>query len=827
MGQGKKSSKKLLKTDAKYGRNRHTPFLQPRVTSGAFMTSALKRRLLASVAATLVGSLAITTAQAQQSLPASTPANDAGLEVVIVTAQKRTENLQDTPISVSVLSARALENRSVTSLLDLGDGAIPSLKVAPFFTRGSALVMNVRGVGVMSDSNQPARDQGVGVYVDGIYLGRAQGLGTALFDVANIEVLKGPQGTLFGRNTIGGALNIVTRRPTGEFSVDSKFGLGNYEGSKAEVRVNLPRFNGISIKLDAVLAERNGWVDNPLIGAQDFGGFKKRGFQAQALWQPTQAIDVNYAFDTSYDGSSSKYFQLLERGGPLRFAEIAVAQPDRAKVATVGVPQQLSEGNVSGHRLTMDWRLSDTLTLKSISSVRDLKQGQFDNGAASGSMVNTTGNFTNQGFARYSIARFTQDQSSQEFQLVGNTQRLKYVLGALWYEENVQDDAQAFNTVQFTDAAGVNTRLINTDYAALPIDRASRVTTTATGVFAQATYSPAFLDNRLHLTLGARWSRDAKMGQLFIVNNALPVVDGVSAARDLDAAWESIDPLVNVAFDISDNIMIYGKWSTGHKSGGANSRSLRYAPFEPESVEMYEIGVKTEFWGRRGRLNISAYSGEYKDIQLDFFAQFTQINAVTGQLVTNLRTTSETINAPGTGDLSGVEVEFNLAPLPGLRLAASYAYNQAKIPATINPFRQAGGVFITVPVPIYSIYTPENSGSASVTYSRPLWGANFLAYGDVNFDDGYFANYTDVAYDPVTRAVTVKQPKGDSSLLVNARLSLADIALGKSNMTVSLWARNLLDREQVFYRTLSTTTGSSGIYNEPRTYGLEVSFRYN
>ncbi len=109
------------------------------------------------------------------------------LEEVIVTAQKRRENLQDTPIAISVLSASGIEARNVYSLVDLGDGAIPSLKVAPFFSRPGALIMNIRGIGVLSDSNQPARDQGVGIYVDGVYLGRPQGLGTALYDV---EALK-------------------------------------------------------------------------------------------------------------------------------------------------------------------------------------------------------------------------------------------------------------------------------------------------------------------------------------------------------------------------------------------------------------------------------------------------------------------------------------------------------------------------------------------------------------------------------------------------------------------------------------------------------------
>jgi iron complex outermembrane recepter protein len=166
---------------------------------------------VAQVLACAAGSSALASEAEAAAADSAEADADNGLAEIIVTAQKREENLQETPISISVFGGDDLENRHVQSLLDLGDGAIPSLRIAPFFSRPGALIINVRGVGVLSDSNQPARDQGVGVYIDGVYQGRAQGLGTALYDVANIEVLKGPQGTLFGRNTEGGAVNIVTR----------------------------------------------------------------------------------------------------------------------------------------------------------------------------------------------------------------------------------------------------------------------------------------------------------------------------------------------------------------------------------------------------------------------------------------------------------------------------------------------------------------------------------------------------------------------------------------------------------------------------------------
>jgi outer membrane receptor protein involved in Fe transport len=163
---------------------------------------------------------------------------------------------------------------------------VPSLRVAPFYSRNSALIMNIRGIGVLSDSNQPARDQGVGVYVDGVYLGRAQGLGTALYDIENIEVLKGPQGTLFGRNTEGGAINIVTKKPSGEFHANALVGAGNYGSYKGEVHLDLPKWGNLAAKIDGVVSHRDGLVKNPLAGQTDFNFYTKRGLRGEVLWTP-------------------------------------------------------------------------------------------------------------------------------------------------------------------------------------------------------------------------------------------------------------------------------------------------------------------------------------------------------------------------------------------------------------------------------------------------------------------------------------------------------------------------------------------------------------
>jgi iron complex outermembrane receptor protein len=187
---------------------------------------------------------------------ASQPVQAGELGEITVTAQKRETSLQTTPIAISVVNAGDLANRHAISLESLGDGSIPSLKIAPSFTRSSALTVGIRGIGMLGDSQQPSRDQGVGVYIDGVYLGRVQGLGAALYDVEQIEVLKGPQGSLFGRNTEGGAISIVTKKPSGEFHLDATVGTGNYDEREAVVHLDLPAFHNIAVKLDGLIQKR-------------------------------------------------------------------------------------------------------------------------------------------------------------------------------------------------------------------------------------------------------------------------------------------------------------------------------------------------------------------------------------------------------------------------------------------------------------------------------------------------------------------------------------------------------------------------------------------
>ena len=728
------------------------------------------------------------TAYAQTAAPASS-----ALEEIVVSAQKRETNLQETPISVAVLSAEALSNRQAISLGSLADGSIPSLRIAPFATRSSALNIGIRGIGAAGDANQPARDAGVGVYVDGVFLGRAQGLGTALYDVERIEVLKGPQGTLFGRNTEGGAISVVTKAPSGQFRLDTRVGLGNFGGYNGVVHLDLPKAGDFSFKVDALVNRRNGTTDNPAMGESDFNSWNKQGVRATALWQPSDSLDVTYAYDNASDATTPYHAQLLIAGPFASVLQVAGASTTRRDSSILGGEQEESVGKTSGHLLVADWQVSDSLKIKSISSYRDLEQGQFDQG-----FIDSISTFAaNKPFARYSLAQVKQHQYSEEVQIIGNTAELQYVGGAFYYHESAGDNAQT----PLTNLWGATGTVYSTNPAYTPldltkvtVDRASHAWTDSIGVFGQATWTPASI-KRLHITAGGRYTKDDKNGSLFTLN-------GVASTLAFDDSWSRFDPMVTVAWDLRDAMLAYAKWSTGFKAGGANSRSLSYRAFGPEEVKAFELGLKSQFWDNRARFNVALFDAEIANKQMDFFYPLT----VGG----SPRTVSDTTNASTSGKSRGAEIEVALAPVTNLTLSLNYTLTDIDALSAPNPY--ITGTALTKVLPLFA---PKNAGSLSIDYVVPMGVAAIKLHVDGNWSDGYYTS-------------EVEQTPVDNSKVVNARLSLVDIPLASmgASAELSLWARNVLDEQHLFYKSVNSSLGTYGIFNDPRTYGIEARVRF-
>jgi iron complex outermembrane receptor protein len=817
-----------------------------------------------------------------------------GLSEVIVTAERTESNLQKTPISVSVVSAKAIEDRHIYSLTDLNDGAAPGLTVTPFASRPFNVILNIRGVGIMADTNQPAGESGIGVYLDGVYLGRPQGLDAGLYDLQAIEVLKGPQGTLFGRNTEGGALNITTKKPTGKFGMEMLAGAGNYGSYESQFHLNLPEYRNVSVKLDGMIQAHDGWVKNPLAGQHDWNEASRRGLRAQIRWAPTDTFTADYAYDTSHTEDTTIFNYTVKAANNVTISPLSLVPTSRIDVAPIGSYLQPSLGDSWGHSLTMRWDVLPWLQLKSISAYRNLYQDQYSLPGTTGIPI-TASLGAGQNFERLSIAQFKQDQYSQEFQAIGQVERLKFIVGGMYFREKTADQAQAFNTLHWDTngiASGITpivytpfgnsvlgpnacittpascassynnfygqpgqTTLVHGLYPNIGVDRASENVTESFGVYGQATWTPPILEDRVHLTGGVRWSKDTKNGQLLVVNNArpfLPDANGqltnVQGIVKRDQSWQRVNPMVNIAFDATADVSVYAKWSTGYRAGGFNSRSITYSSYDPEEISMFEAGLKSEFFDHRARFNIAAYTGDYDNIYYNITANYNTFTTdpKTGQLVVvsgSTRTIEDTYNMKGKGKVSGVEVDFELAPIEGLTISGSYAYASTDMPLFADPvarpqINSAGvvtGYAVNTPTVYHQLYTPENRVTGAIDYHREIFNdASLNLHFDGAWNDGQYATTGDVSTgtkDASGKTIYLPQLKSEAGAIYNARISISGIGVsdGGAKLAVAIWARNLFDTNLMTARSGSYVQPSSSVtggFNDPRTYGATVSVKF-
>ncbi|MBL4838700.1 MAG: TonB-dependent receptor [Kordiimonadaceae bacterium] len=348
------------------------------------------------------------------------------LEEILITAERREKKAQDTPIAVSVLTSAQLENYGISSLDALGEGVIPSLKAQPIGNTPSTLIIAIRGNGV-SDATQITREAAVAIYQDGFYLGRTQGLSMELADPARIEVLHGPQGTLFGRNATGGAINVVSSKPTGEFGFRQKIGYGNYDALKSVTTLNLQEFSGISLKFDYIHSERDGWVNNTAEGQADYNAYNKDGGRVSLNWKLSDIFTLDYSYERTEVVASQVYFQLQQDN-------IGIVGVETGRAETTRFPITPLEPTVTKHEmhtLTLDWALSDHLTVKSLTSYREMDEENHNNYAGT---LYFNGVIIEE--------EFDQSQFSQELQLIGTYDRFEWTAGLYHFEEDATQTSQ-------------------------------------------------------------------------------------------------------------------------------------------------------------------------------------------------------------------------------------------------------------------------------------------------------------------------------------------------------------------------------------------------
>ncbi len=702
------------------------------------------------------------------------------LSEVTVTAQKREQSLQDAPIAISVMSDEQLESQRIGDMKALEAGAIPYLRVVPVGNTTSNLIVAIRG-NAPGDPSEVTRDTAVAMYLDGVYLSRSHGLGMDLIDLERIEVLRGPQGSLFGRNAIGGAVSLVSKKPTGEFGFKQAVDFGRFDELRSVTRIDLPKIGGISAKLDYVHSERDGWVNNTAAIGADYTEYRKDGGRLALSWQASDAFAVDYSFDISNAATAQNYFQFYVD----RLGVFGEERDRRSETRLPALDLQPTRSDHQGHRLTLNWERSEQLTIRSISAYRELEENSNNN---------YLGVLYFNGLNDASL--MDQEQFSQEFQLIGTHERVEWAAGLYYLNEDLSKALQDSFTLDifgiFGDPLDPITPPTTFDALAsgdfLPpriVDSEAR----STAVYGQVTWTPPVLNDALHLTLGLRYTEDERSSTRF--ESALSVADQDS---------EHLDTTLAAKYEWNDSLSAYAKWSTGYKAGGVNTRSASFTPFDEETAETVELGLKSEFWEQRARLNAAVFMTDYDDLQLDF------LDPVNPTIL-------ETINAARKVEVDGIEIDLTLAPAEGLLISASYSYLNTDMPLQPNPI--AGGLLQQFYVPL----APQHAGALTVDYRFEPWSFGALsAQLGMTSTDHYF-------YGPL-----VGEQRTDSYTLFNARLTLADVTVGRdgSTLKVSVWAENLSDEEYIVYAfpVADPAVSIAQAFGDPRTVGVNLTYEF-
>ncbi len=638
------------------------------------------------------------------------PTDAATENEIIVTAQRKAQSIQDVPVSVTAISGATLEARGANDVNDAVAFA-PNVAVTTGPTGGSFGGFFIRGVGQLD--NSIALDPGVGVYVDDIYIARLQASSVDLLDLARLEVLRGPQGTLFGRNTIGGAVSLVTIDPTpSETTVRVRGITGSRDRYDLSAAVNLPLSETAAIRATGFTRNQRGWGRNVYTGAT-FGDVAENGGRLKLKFEPSDRFSVLLQGDYLQARNSPSH-QILLGFNPGAGITIPIPPPGRpffrAGVSPTGVPfpagvgadrsdnrrlnfastpNQLDIDN-GGASLTVTGDLGG-VTLKSITGWRRFVETSFTD-------------FDGTGFVMYDNAsQLRQQQISQELQAQGRiADRVDFLAGAFYFSES------AFNNV--TLCTGTNqARLVN---RCLRSRNNIWLDTESFAAFGQMGWD---VTDSINIFAGARWTTETKnqandslLDNRDAVATVLPpfVMPPPGQTRvalpytQVRGTFSAFTPRVGVNVQLADRIKAYASYAEGFKSGGFNGRpsSQQILSFDPESVQTYEIGLKSEFFDRNLRINASVFQSDYKNQQLLVFT------AVSGLF--------ETRNA-GDSRIRGFELEADANISRRLAVRASVGHLDAGY-RRLSP--QVAGITLDTPLPL----TPEWTYSLSGEYRQPL-----------------------------------------------------------------------------------------------------------
>ncbi|MFN8627246.1 MAG: TonB-dependent receptor [Candidatus Binatia bacterium] len=791
-------------------------------------------------------------AQAAKAPRPAGPKLETEVEEITVTAQKREESLQEVPISVTAITAETLVEKRASSVQDLTQ-SVPGVQVIPSSMGAGHIGMASRGVQQMNSNL--AQNSKMGLYVDGVYIAKLLGNNLDLEDLERVEVLRGPQGTLFGRNTVVGAMQLVTRKPTEERSITAATEVGNYNAFKGRVTLNVPLIgkNGfwqsdvlgtISLRENVVYKHHDPYYDNrsptdvPASGSAGFNNLNRVFNWTAVRWQPTKDITVDYVFEYHRYRDAPPAFQLY-RIIPLSLSDANFRIPNTSIIipspflpkgglqpyvrknrvdsignnATPNTPdlsgpthRLLDDGNNRLNILSLQWDLGERgpfgdLSVKSINHYRN--QNTPNNADLDGAPLQVFNGINNANLETWST----------EEQLIGNLPRIHYVLGFNYYGERTASDADA---VIFGGKV-TNTHQFRTTWA------------DSYAVFGQSTWTPPILWDKLSLTGGIRYNQDhVHAFKIYDCLGGSGCPPGASFRKSVGKDFGGSDAITytgDASYQWTDNVMTYFRASKGWQSGVPNADATDprlMNVVDPEKLYSYEVGTKSQWWNNRVRFNADMYYSKFKDQVVNTF----QAGPSGAQVL---------LQNAGESTFWGAEVEATAIPLRGLAVDATYSYSNAKYDEFLEqafdtagkPVFDSGGNPVTVNVADFRDITlnPEHKFGIGATYTAPPFSfGTFSARVDMFWQDKQT-----IFTVPIPGANANRNVPGWDYAVVNGRLQLAEIPLQKGSLDISVFGRNLLDQK---YRTWAIDFGdvlgfTAASYGDPRTFGIGLAYNFS
>lgn len=723
----------------------------------------------------LTAALAVSTAaQAQGAADAAPTAagpasaiSPASLEEVVITAQRRAERLQDVPIAVAAVTADQLEASGVRSTLDLAV-TTPGLQMNE---SAGFLLPSLRGVGTQATG--PGIENPVAIYIDGVYLASQTASVLTLNNVERVEVLKGPQGTLFGRNSTGGVIQVITRKPSHTFGGSLGVSYGNYGTLSGNVYLTGGLTDNLAIDFaGSVLTQAEGYGVNIVTGKDFNRADIDMAYRTKLLFEPSDRTSIEVAADYFKNkGSSASFRPGVLPNGLNPSAPVPTGDYNGSQDVN---PIRLSEGGGASLKIRQD--LGDAASFVSITAYRASKLRYDIDYDFSAAPMLASGATTND------------RQFSQELQLLSQGEgKLKWIVGAFYFDGEGNNDPKS-NRAGFPLTPGPSDVLDQRTYP--------EITTKSYAAFGQLSYA---LASGTNVTAGLRYTdeeRNLTATSLNLFNGSelppsfAPVNQSASASK---LTWR-----LSVDQKFGDDIMAYASYNRGFKSGGFSADTPTLPSFRPEQLDAYEVGLKTQLFDRRLRFNASAFYYDYKNIQISTYdlGSLILLNGAAARIY-------------------GLEFDFEARPTAGLILAGGLTALDPEFTDFPNaPFFKgcAAGEPLPCPRSAAGLTLPQQSkltGNMSATYERPLSFATLTLNASYYYNSGFFvdAGHTD---------------KQESYEMVGASIGLL---FDDGRYALRAWGRNLTD-SHVIRQEAFAAVGSAVSYGAPRTYGLTVEARF-